>query len=408
MFGLNLSQLKVLKKMKALKASDLRIALLVFPLRNPRQECGQMFLTELIDVLKTLSSEVFVITGNYFASSVPSNVRIVNVDSPIVETLKETITSKMSRFLIAQFRISKEVVRVSDKIDTALLFLSSSLLFLPTVLLRIYRKKCGIIVTGSGSKSIKRMYPTTLGRLFSLIFRLIEHFNYVIADKIIVYSPSMAAAMELDKYKGKVLTDGYRGFVDTERFRILRKLEERGNVVGYIGRLTGEKGVLELAKAIPLAISKKEDLRFSLIGDGPLLDDIKIVLRENECSDKVALLGWIPNDKIPYHLNEMKLLVLPSHTEGLPKTILEAMACGTPVLATPVGAIPDIIKDGETGFLLRNNSPVHIADMIIEIFSDYTKLSRIQKMARSLVIEKYTYEKAVKRYNNIMRKLQGG
>jgi len=102
----------------------------------------------------------------------------------------------------------------------------------------------------------------------------------------------------------------------------------------------------------------------------------------------------------------MKLLVLPSYTEGLPKAVLEAMACGTPVLATTVGAIPDIIKDGETGFLLKNNSPDHIADRIIEILGDHTNLGYVQRKARALVVEKYTYDKAVKRYNNILRSFQ--
>jgi glycosyltransferase involved in cell wall biosynthesis len=363
-----------------------------------------MFSTELIDILKTLSSEVFVVTGNFFPNSLPSHVKIVNVDSPIIESTIETIGSKMYRFLMAQFRISKEVARISDRIDAAFLFLSAPLIFLPTILLRIYRKRLLVIVTGSGSQSIKRMYPTLSGKIFSLVFRLIEHFNYVIADKIIVYSPSMVTAMELDKYREKILTDGYQSFVDVKRFRIMRELEERANVMGYIGRLTAEKGVLEFAKAIPLALSRKEDLQFLLIGDGPLLGDIKIILKENGCLDKVAIVGWVPNDIIPTYLNEMKLLVLPSHTEGLPKIILEAMACGAITLANSVGAVPDIVLEGKTGFLLKNNSPLHIANKLIEVLNS-DALVDIQRRASSLVRKKYTYEEAVERYRHILRRI---
>jgi glycosyltransferase involved in cell wall biosynthesis len=359
-----------------------------------------MFSTELINILKTLSSEVFVITGNFFPTGFPSNVKLVNVDSPTIETPIETLMSKIHRFLIAQFRISKEVARISTEIDAAFLFLSSSLIFLPTILLRIYRKRLLVIVTGSGSQSIRMMYPTLAGKVFSMVFRLIEHFNYAVADRIVVYSAKMAKAMELDKHMGKVFTDGYRGFIDTKHFRIKRKLEERGSVVGFIGRLSAEKGILEFVKAIPLVLSKKET-RFVIIGEGVLLEDIRNFLRENGCLDRVNFIGWSPNFKIPAYLNEIKLLVLPSHTEGLPKTILEAMACGAIVLATPVGAVPDVVYEGETGFLLENNSSTHIANKITEVL-DWENLGAIQRRARSLIEERFTYERAVDRYRVIL------
>lgn len=383
-----------------------RIAVLVFPLKNPNIGSGQMFLTELINVLEPLASKIYVITGNFFTSNIPRNTKIINVKAPIIKTSNEKVISRIIRFFKAQFEITKGLTLVLDKIDVAFLFLSSSLLFLPPILLRICGKGIGVIITGSGPQSISRMYPSLSGRFFSFIFSLIEHFNCMMADKIIVYSPTMITAMGLGRYKKKILTDGYRGFIDTKRFRVMRKIEERENIIGYIGRLSAEKGVLELARAIPLVTAKMSDVKFMFIGDGPLMDDIKKMLLENKCLDKVEFVGWVQNDIIPAYLNLMKLLVLPSYTEGLPKAVLEAMACGTPVLATTVGAIPDIIKDGETGFLLKNNSPDHIADRIIEILGDHINLGYVQRKARALVVEKYTYDKAVKRYNNILRSFQ--
>ena len=101
------------------------------------------------------------------------------------------------------------------------------------------------------------------------------------------------------------------------------------------------------------------------------------------------------------YLNELKLLVLPSYTEGLPNIMLEAMACGTPVLATPVGAIPDVIKDGETGFIMENNSPERIAENVIRALND-SNLDIIVKNARELVEKDFTYEAAVERYRKIL------
>lgn len=359
-----------------------------------------MFSTELINILTTLSSKIFVVTANFFPKSLSSNVEIINVNSPIIETAYETISSKIRRFVSAQFRISKEAVRIYPQIDGAFLFLSSSLIFLPTILLRLYRKKLLVIVTGSGSQTIKKTYPTMAGRFFSLIFRLIEQFNYAVADKIIVYSASMAKEMDLERHGAKIFKDGYRGFIDTEHFGIKRGPGERKDVVGFIGRLSGEKGILEFSKAIPLVLSKKE-VRFLIIGEGALLENIKNLLRKNDCLDKVDFLGWVPNFKMPTYLNEIKLLVLPSHTEGLPKTMLEAMACGAIVLASPVGAVPDIVENNHTGFLLENNSPYYIANKILKLL-DLENLDKIQRRARSLIEEKFNYERAVERYRVIL------
>ena len=71
----------------------------------------------------------------------------------------------------------------------------------------------------------------------------------------------------------------------------------------------------------------------------------------------VTLVGWISHDELPSYLNMLKLLVVPSYTEGLPNIVIEAMSCGTPVLATPVGGVPDLIEDGITGFILEDNFP---------------------------------------------------
>jgi len=92
---------------------------------------------------------------------------------------------------------------------------------------------------------------------------------------------------------------------------------------------------------------------------------------------------------------------LPSYTEGLPNVMLEGMACGTPVLATPVGAIPDVIKDGETGFIMEDNSPACIAENIERALNN-PDLERIIENARELVEKEFTYEATVERYKKAL------
>ena len=127
------------------------------------------------------------------------------------------------------------------------------------------------------------------------------------------------------------------------------------------------------------------------------------MIRENR-DNKFTFVGWIPHDELPKYLNQLKLLVLPSYTEGLPNIMLEAMACGTPVLATPVGAIPEVIKDEETGFILKNNSPECIAENVMRAL-EHPNLGEIVNNARNLIERKYTYEAAVERYRWMLGKI---
>jgi len=111
---------------------------------------------------------------------------------------------------------------------------------------------------------------------------------------------------------------------------------------------------------------------------------VKHELRISGLKDKVMFTGWVPHEELPKYLNDIKLYVLPSYSEGLPKATLEAMACGTPVLVTPVGGIPDVIKDGKTGFITEDNSSECIARNIIRALS-HPNLDQSARMGQLLL-----------------------
>jgi glycosyltransferase involved in cell wall biosynthesis len=98
----------------------------------------------------------------------------------------------------------------------------------------------------------------------------------------------------------------------------------------------------------------------------------------------------------------MKLLVMPSQpTEGLPTTILESLACGTPVYATAVGGVPDIVKSGETGFIIKSQKVNKMKNNIKEMLNDES-LPLISSQGRKIIQEEYSFEAAVERYKDII------
>ena len=152
-----------------------------------------------------------------------------------------------------------------------------------------------------------------------------------------------------------------------------------------------------------MVVETRDEAKFLIGCDGQLRGQVEE--DANKLNNKAKFVGWIPHDELPEYLNVLKLLVLPSYTEGLPNIMLEAMACGTPVLATPVGGVPDVINDGETGFIMEDNSPASIAENVIRALNP-PDFEEIAQNARALVEREFTYEKAVERYRNILDSLK--
>jgi glycosyltransferase involved in cell wall biosynthesis len=145
-------------------------------------------------------------------------------------------------------------------------------------------------------------------------------------------------------------------------------------------------------------------LKFLIGGDGNLLKSVKEFLSSSNLNNSVTLVGWITHKDLPHYLNRLKLVVIPSYTEGLPNIMLESMACGTPVLATSVGAIPDFIIDGKTGFIMESNSPICIARNVIRALESPI-LDEISESAIKKVKFEFSYEMAVKNYEHILKRI---
>jgi glycosyltransferase involved in cell wall biosynthesis len=158
----------------------------------------------------------------------------------------------------------------------------------------------------------------------------------------------------------------------------------RGGIVLFLGRLERDKGVFDLLEAISALRVTVPDIRLVCAGDG----DLKSVARYAErldIADAVSLPGWIgPADK-QLLLERAAVLVLPSYAEGLPMSLLEAMAAGVPVVATSVGGIPDLVVDGVNGFLFAPGDTAALARLLRALVLDPELGRRAASAARETV-----------------------
>jgi sugar transferase (PEP-CTERM/EpsH1 system associated) len=198
--------------------------------------------------------------------------------------------------------------------------------------------------------------------------------------------------------------------VDTDRFRprsgprtgiFPEDFAKPGTfIVGTVGRMQEVKDQLTLARAFVLLlqteVQARERLRLVIIGDGPLKEQAIRLLRAAQAES----LAWLPGERtdIPEIMQALDLFVLPSLAEGISNTILEAMACGLPVVATRVGGTPELVDEGKTGFLVPPADPASMAHAIGRYLNDETLLKAHGEAGRRHVLAQFSKEKMVNGY----------
>ena len=373
------------------------IGIVTFPLR----QSGVAPLSNLIEILTPLAENIYVVSGNA-AEYILNGQNVQSKDNThmclIQHRSGQNTPSRILQFGWTQSKLSWKIASLRRNVDIWFIFLGEGGLVLPMLTTKVFRKKT-ILVSAASDQKITQFSQDPLARPS----KLLEKANRAFANRIVVYSPRLISEWDMEKHQHKI-SIAPRHFLDFGTLKVQRQLNNRTNLVGYIGRLSREKGAMNFVEASRTILINRKDIEFVIGGDGHLGIEIETFVRTNNLDAHVRLEGWIPHANLPDILNNLKLLVLPSYTEGLPNIMLEAMACGTPVLANPVGAIPDVIKDRETGFLLQDNTPECIAKNILTALN-HPHLNQIAINALALVKREFTYDAAVERYRKVLNEL---
>ncbi|HUB27189.1 MAG TPA: glycosyltransferase family 4 protein [Tepidisphaeraceae bacterium] len=200
--------------------------------------------------------------------------------------------------------------------------------------------------------------------------------SYVLrhADFAIGRSQGAVDILRAKGYAGpaEVVPNGVDGeiFRPMDRASIRDELGIDGFTVGYVGRLVPEKGVIDLVDALKFC---PESVRLLFIGDGPLRGELETRGRALGVHNRIRFMPAQPAEKLPPVMNALSVLALPSRTtpswkEQFGRVIIEAHACGTPVIGADSGAIPDVIGDG--GLIVPEASPAALARAIKTLATD--------------------------------------
>lgn len=141
------------------------------------------------------------------------------------------------------------------------------------------------------------------------------------------------------------------------------------NNILFLGRLVKEKGYRELLEAFSSVHKRHRDWTLTICGTGET-EQAKFLCEQYGCKDAVSFPGWVSDEKKAGYLSTSSILCLPSYEEGFPICILEAWSAGVPVIASSVGAIPELLKDGDNGILVRPRDVQSLENAIVKLISE--------------------------------------
>ncbi|GAA5433308.1 glycosyltransferase family 4 protein [Haloarcula japonica] len=363
---------------------------------HPLAAAGENATRSLLDTLSAVTSVALV------TADLPADSEIRDRHELVELTQKgagDSVVTAAVRFLLNQLRMCRVI---ADRDEDVILFFGATSYLLPIIAARLLGKTVLVEPRGDVPLTLRlnweQQLPDQVAAGLAGAVRALERAGFAASHGVITYTPEMACQLDLHPESPSVYPTGAR-YVRTDEFRVQRPYGDRDRVVGFLGRLDEEKNIRELAA---VAAELPDDVTFRFIGDGDLRAWLESELASEIERGAVELTGWVDHDDVPAQLNDLSLLVLPSQpTEGLPTTILEALACGTPVLASPVSGVPDVVREGETGFLLDSREVAVLRETILDIL-ERDGLDRISENGRCLIENEYSFEAACERYRSIL------
>ena len=177
-------------------------------------------------------------------------------------------------------------------------------------------------------------------------------------------------------------------------------------IVGFVGELREKKGLKALLNAYAQT-NKQLQASLLIVGEVRAGEDKKTFdeFVQDNPNAKVVVTGYISPTDLPAYYSLIDVFIHPSRHDGMPNALLEAMACEKPVIATPVGGILDVVKDGENGIFVPVSDGDALANAIHELLSNAELRNRLGKAARQTIVDCFPLQKELNRNLDLYRKL---
>jgi len=193
----------------------------------------------------------------------------------------------------------------------------------------------------------------------------------------------------------------WKVIIDIAKIRECFKIEKDEIVFGMVGRLAYPKNPLMFLQAAKAVSQYHQKVKFILIGGGFLFEKCKNFIMENKLENKILLLGERSPEKTRRILSGFNVFVLASKFEGSPITIVEAMFAGLPIIASDVPSIKELVINGQTGFLVGQNSIKNLVEKMVYFIKNPKEIEKMGKEGQRIAKKKFTLETMIQNYGRL-------
>ncbi|MDQ7782470.1 MAG: glycosyltransferase family 4 protein [Desulfomonilaceae bacterium] len=232
--------------------------------------------------------------------------------------------------------------------------------------------------------------PVVIASLRNRVAGQYDRWLWRLCDRMVVNAESLrdllAKDFAVDRNRIDVIPNG----VDTDYFTPDLPQRSTHPSLIYVGRLVEQKDPLTLLKAFRLVVDDLPQARLVMVGNGDLRPAIDEFVRSHSLGSRVQVLNGTKD--IRRYLQKSWAFVLPSVFEGSPNVVIEAMACGLPIVSTRVDGVPELVRDYETGFMVEPQNAEALAEAMIKVLSDDEKCRAMGSRAREKAAAEFSIE----------------
>ena len=246
------------------------------------------------------------------------------------------------------------------------------------------------MINGAKVIAIKDLYSLATKFQAKYISYPIEKKLFENSDAITAVSNRVAKELEGYGLNSEDIAVVYNGVDESVFTPFNEKCEDK--YILYTGRISYGKGLVELIDCANVVCNCRDDIRFVLAGDGPLLPELMKKVRDLNLENRIEFLGRVDRDRIIKLYQNATIFAFPSYYEGLPGSLLEAMSCKLPIVATEVSGNVELIEHNVNGILVQPKNATALSEAILTLVDDSVTKERLGNNARKTIINGFTWD----------------